>query len=103
MKLSPIVFLAAAAFAQNAANHLPGTVVTVNAAANQVAVSTTQGQLTFTTTDRTQILRAQPGVADPKQWPKIAIGDIGPGDEVVAYFRGAADQKPLLATTLVIR
>jgi hypothetical protein len=103
MKLSPIFVIAAVVFGQNAANHLPGTVVTVNASANQVAVSTTQGQLTFTANERTQILRAQPGVADPKQWPKIAIADIGAGDEVVAYFRGAADQKPLMATTLVVR
>jgi len=103
MKLLSTVLLAAVAFAQTASNHLPGTVKSVNAAANQVSVSTTQGELTFTTSDRTQILRAQPGVADPKQWPKITLGDIGPGDEVVAYFRGAADQKPLVATSLVIR
>lgn len=103
MKLLSIVVFCAAAFAQTASNHLPGTVKSVTASANQVAVSTAQGELTFTTNERTQILRAQPGVADPKQWPKIALGDVGPGDEVVAYFRGAADQKPLVATTLVVR
>jgi hypothetical protein len=103
MKLFSTVFIAAVAFAQTASNHLPGTVKSVNAGSNQVSVSTAQGELTFTTSDRTQILRAQPGVADPKQWPKITLGDIGPGDEVVAYFRGAADQKPLVATSLVIR
>jgi hypothetical protein len=105
MKLFPIVLFAAAAFAQTQtpANHLPGTVKSVNAASHQLSVSTTQGELTFTTTDRTQILRAQPGVTDPKKWPKIAIGDIGPGDEVVAYFHGAADQKPLVASSLVVR
>jgi hypothetical protein len=103
MKLLSTLFLAVLASAQTPSNHLPGTVKTVNAGANQVSVSTTQGELTFTTNDRTQILRAQPGVADPKQWPKITLGDIGPGDEVVAYFRGAADQKPLVATSLVIR
>jgi hypothetical protein len=103
MKLLSTIFIAAVAFAQAPSNHLPGTVKTVNAGSNQVSVSTTQGELTFTTNDRTQILRAQPGVADPKQWPKIGLGEIGAGDEVVAYFRGAADQKPLIATTLVIR
>jgi len=103
MKLFSAVLFAALAFAQTPSNHLPGTVKTVTAGSNQVAVSTAQGELTFTTNDKTQILRAQPGVADPKQWPKIGLADIGAGDEVVAYFRGAADQKPLIATTLVVR
>src|SRR3569832_1671622 len=104
MKLLSTLLFAALAFAQTPpSNHLPGTVKTVTAASNQVSVSTAQGELTFTTNEKTQILRAQPGVADPKQWPKIALGDIGAGDEVVAYFRGAADQKPLIATTLVVR
>ena len=42
-------------------------------------------------------------MADPKQWAKMKVSEIAPGDEVVAYYRGAADQKPLLATTLVVR
>lgn len=103
MRVLPIICFTVAAYAQTASTHLPGTVKSVNASANQIAIATAQGELTFTATDKTQILRAQPGVADPKQWPKIALVDIGAGDEVVAYFRGAATQKPLLATTLVVR
>src|SRR5690242_7253178 len=103
MKLYCVVFLAAAAFAQTASTHLPGTVTAINPASNQVTVKTAQGDLVFTATERTQILGAQVGVSDPKQWPKMTLGEIAPGDEVVAYFRGAADQKPLLATSLVVR
>ena len=33
----------------------------------------------------------------------MTLGEIAAGDEVVAYYRGAADQKPLLATSLVVR
>jgi hypothetical protein len=33
----------------------------------------------------------------------MAVAEIGPGDQALAYFRGAPDQKPLLATSLVIR
>ena len=103
MKLFPAFLLAAIAVAQTASNHLPGTVTAVNPSANQISVKTAQGDLTFTTSDRTQILRAQAGVSDPKQWPKMTLAEIAPGDEVVAYYRGAVDQKPLVATSLVVR
>lgn len=100
--LIPVLFAAIAA-AQTPSNRVPGSVTAVNAAANQVSVKTANGDLTFTATERTQILRAPAGVTDPKQWPKVTLGEIGPGDEVVAYYRGALDQKPLVATSLVIR
>ena len=103
MKLFSAFLFAAIAVAQTPSNHLPGTVTAVNPASNQVSIKTAQGDLTFTTNDRTQILRAQAGVSDPKQWPKMTLAEIGAGDEVVAYYRGAADQKPLLATSLVVR
>jgi hypothetical protein len=66
-------------------------------------LKTDKGELTVTTTDRTQILHAQPGEADPKKWPKLTVAEIAPGDEALAYFRGAPDQKPLVVTSLVIR
>ena len=85
-------------------SHVPGTVTAIDAKANQVTIKTDKGDsITFTATDRTQILHAQAGVADPKQWTKMAVGDIATGDEVVAYYRGALDAKPLLATSLVVR
>src|SRR5690242_20385800 len=103
MKFCCAFLLTAIAVAQTPSNHLPGTVTAVNTSGNQISVKTAQGDLTFTTSDRTQILRAQAGVSDPKQWPKMTLAEIAPGDEVVAYYRGAADQKPLLATSLVVR
>lgn len=85
-------------------SHVPGTVTSTDAKANQVTIKTEKGDsLTFTATDRTQILHAQAGVSDPKQWPKMTVGEIANGDEVVAYYRGAADAKPLVATSLVVR
>jgi len=104
MKLFPaFVFAAILAVAQTSSNHLPGTVTAVNAPSNQIFVKTAQGELTFTASERTQILRAKAGVSDPKQWPKMTLAEIAPGDEIVAYYRGAADQKPLVATSLVVR
>src|SRR5689334_962904 len=84
------------------AGHLSGTVTAVNPQSNQVTVKTEKGDLTFTTSERTNILHGQQGT-DPKQWPKMTLGEISNGDEVVAYYRGALDQKPLLATSLVVR
>jgi hypothetical protein len=109
MKWFLAIILSAAATLPNTAraqtsSHVPGTVTAIDAKANQVTIKTDKGDsLTFTATDRTQILHAQAGVADPKQWAKMAVGDIAAGDEVVAYYRGAVDAKPLLATSLVVR
>ena len=109
MKWFLAIILTASAVLPNTAraqtsSHVPGTVTAIDARANQVTIKTDKGDsITFTATDRTQILHAQAGVADPKQWTKMAVGDIATGDEVVAYYRGALDAKPLLATSLVVR
>jgi Cu/Ag efflux protein CusF len=86
-----------------ASNHLPGTVTAINPSSNQITLKTEKGDLTFTTSERTQIVHAQAGISDPRQWPKLTLGEIANGDEVVAYYRGALEQKPLLATSLVVR
>jgi hypothetical protein len=79
-------------------------VTAVNGQSNQVSLKTDKGEtVTVTTTDKTQILHAQAGETDAKKWSKMAVAEIGPGDQALAYFRGAPDQKPLLATSLVIR
>ncbi len=108
MKSFHFILLAAAALTGAAwaqtSSHVPGTVVSVDAKAGQVVVKTDKGEsLTFTTTERTQILHALPGVTDAKQWTKVTVGDINSGDEIVAYYRGSVEAKPLLATTLVLR
>jgi hypothetical protein len=85
-------------------SQVAGIVSSVNAQANQISFKTEKGEvLTVTTSEHTQILHPQPGETDPKKWSKMAISDIAEGDEVVAFFRGAPDQKPLLATSLVVR
>jgi hypothetical protein len=109
MKWFFAIILSAAATLPNTAraqtsSHVPGTVTAIDAKAGQVTIKTDKGDsLTFTATDRTQILHAQAGVSDPKQWTKMAVGEIAAGDDVVAYYRGAIDAKPLLATSLVVR
>src|SRR5262249_7407607 len=53
--------------------------------------------------DKTQLVRAVAGETDTKKFPKIFVGDISAGDPAVAVYRGAADQKPLIATSLMVR
>ncbi|PWT85429.1 MAG: hypothetical protein C5B56_14080 [Proteobacteria bacterium] len=84
-------------------SHLPGTVTATNPSSNQITLKTEKGDLTFTTSERTQIVHAQAGVSDPRQWPKMTLTEVAVGDDVVAYFRGAVEQKPLIATSLVVR
>src|SRR5437868_6631441 len=76
---------------------LPGSVVSVNAAGNQLVLKTDHGDVTVATTERTQILHAVPGEADPKKWNRMTLAEIAAGDRVVAFFRGGLDQKPLPA------
>ena len=87
-----------------AAQRIAGNVTAVNPQANQLSLQTEKGDtLTLAATGRTQILHAQPGENDPKKWAKMTIAEISAGDEVLAYFRGAADQKPLPVSSLVVR
>jgi hypothetical protein len=81
-----------------------GTVGAVTAPANQVVLKTDKGEsITVTTTEKTAILHLAPGVTDPTKATKMALGELTVGDRVVAYYRGAAGDKSIQATTLVVR
>jgi hypothetical protein len=81
-----------------------GKVTAVDAAAGQITVQSSKGQsIVATASEKTAILHAVPGENDPRKWPRMQTGAISNGDEVVVYYRGALDQKPLTATTLVVR
>jgi hypothetical protein len=85
-------------------SQVAGIVTAVDAPASQVSFKTDKGEtVTVTTTDKTQILHAQAGEMDVKKWGKLTVSEIAVGDQALAYFKGAPDQKPLLATSLVIR
>src|ERR1700733_9671547 len=81
-----------------------GTIGSVTASANQLVLKTDKGDsITVSTTEKTSILHLAPGVTDPTKATKMAIGDLQTGDRVVAYYRGAAGDKQIQATTLVVR
>jgi len=81
-----------------------GTIGSVAASANQLVLKTDTGEsIAVTTTEKTAILHFPPGVTDPAKATKMAIGELQAGDRVVAYYRGAAGDKQIAATTLVVR
>ena len=81
-----------------------GTIASVTPASNQLALKTDAGEsIAVTTTEKTAILHFPPGVTDPAKATKMAIGELQAGDRVVAYYRGAAGDKQIAATTLVVR
>jgi hypothetical protein len=81
-----------------------GSVTAVTAQARQVSLKTDKGEtIAVTTSDTTLILHMPPGVTDTAKAPKMALSEIQEGDRVVAFYRGAADQKAIQATSLVVR
>ena len=81
-----------------------GTIGSVTASASQLVLKTDTGDsIAVTTTEKTSILHLAPGVTDPAKATKMALGELQAGDRVVAYYRGAAGDKQITATTLVVR
>jgi hypothetical protein len=85
-------------------SRVAGVVSAVDSQAKTVSIKTDKGDtLVFTVADNTQLVRAIAGETDTKKFPKITVSDIAEGDQAVAVYRGAADQKPLIATSLMVR
>ena len=81
-----------------------GTVTSVAAQASQFVMKTDKGEsITVTTTDKTVILHMPAGVTDVQKGIKMTVGEMAAGDRVVAYYKGAADEKAVQATSLVVR
>jgi hypothetical protein len=79
-------------------------VVSVTASAHQVVIKTDKGDsITVTTSEKTQILHLPPDVTDPTKGTKMTVDQVGAGDRVLAIYRGAADDKAIQATSLVVR
>ena len=85
-------------------SQVAGTVAAVEAQASRVTVKTDKADdITVTTSERTLILHLPAGETDVRKGTKMALSDLGVGDRVAVFFRGAADQKTVEATSLVVR
>src|ERR1035441_5948670 len=81
-----------------------GTVTSVAAQASQLVMKTDKGDsITVTTTDKTVILHMPAGVTDVQKGTKMTVGELAAGDRVLAYYKGAAGDKAVQATSLVVR
>src|ERR1035441_7724689 len=81
-----------------------GTVASVAAQASQFVMKTDKGDsITVTTTDKTVILHMPAGVTDMQKGTRMTAGELAAGDRVVAYYKGAAGDKAVQATSLVVR
>src|ERR1035441_6160037 len=81
-----------------------GTVTSVAAQASQLVLKTDKGDsITVATTDKTAILHMPAGVTDVQKGTKMTVGELAAGDRVVAYYKGAAGDKTVQATSLVVR
>ena len=101
------VFLAQAQTSSNAAEpraQVPGSIIRVNAPANQISLKADTGAVvTATITDHTLILHIPPGETDPKKGSKMPLAELTPGDRVVAMGRESADRKVLQTSALLVR
>jgi hypothetical protein len=81
-----------------------GSVESANTQASQLILKTDKGEsITVTTTDRTQILHVPPGVTDIQKATRMTLTDLAKGDRLVVYYRGAAGDKAVQATSVVVR
>lgn len=87
-----------------ARTQVAGTVTSVAAQASQFVLKADNGDsITVTTTDKTVILHMPAGVTDVQKGTKMTVGELAAGDRVVAYYKGAADERAVQATSLVVR
>src|ERR1017187_2610246 len=81
-----------------------GTVTRDAAQARQFVLKTDKGDsITVTTTDKTVTLHMPAGVTDVQKGTRMTVGELAAGDRVLAYYKGAAGDKAVQATSLVVR
>jgi len=86
-------------------SQIAGTVTSVDAPNNQIALRTDKGEdVAIATTEKTLVLHMPPGETDPRKGSKMALSSLAPGDRVVAIIRQTApDQKNPQASSLIVR
>jgi hypothetical protein len=105
--LFSVALLASNGLAQTTAAPKPpisGAITAVNASSNLVTVKTTAGEtVDLTVTPHSFILHLPIGETDRTKAAKLAIGDLAPGEELVASYQLSADQKVKEVRTIYVR
>ena len=99
-----VVFLQApGTFAQEqATGRALGVVEKVDAAARQITLKTSAGEIAVTVDAKAKLVRVSPGTTDLSNAAAIEFTDITAGDRLRARGRAAQDQKSLLALEIVV-
>ena len=105
--LSSFAVLASVGFSQTPAApaaRVSGAITAVNASSNLVTVKSTTGEtVDLTITAHSFILHLPLGETDQKKAEKLTIGDLTPGEDLVASFQVSADAKTKEVRTLLVR
>jgi len=97
--------LALGAYAQTPQQgRVSGAITAVNAASNTITVKSTTGEtVDLTIAAHSFILHLPPGETDVKKAQKLAIGDLTPGEELVASYQLQPDNKTKEVRTILVR
>src|ERR1700692_4417374 len=85
-----------------AAGRALGVVTKMDAAARQIALQTTTGEVTVTVDAKAKVVRVAPGATNLSNAAAIELTDINVGDRLRARGRMAEDQKSLAALEIVV-
>jgi hypothetical protein len=103
--LLSVLVCAISASAQTAApaGRIIGEVVTVDASSSKIALRGDKGNdVAVTLNEKTLFLRVPPGEKDLQKAARIKLGDITPGDRVLARGQVAEDGGSIAATAVIV-
>lgn len=88
--------------AASATLRVSGTVTAVDAAKNQLTIKSDKGEeMAVETSERTVVLRIPPGETDVKKASRITVGELAPGDRVVAVSKTPIEGKVVTASSIL--
>jgi Domain of unknown function (DUF5666) len=100
--LAPVSLVPACLGQEQATGRALGVVEKLDAAARQITLKTSTGEIAVTVDPKAKLLRVAPGATDLSKAAPIEFSDINSGDRVRARGRAAQDQKSLLALEIVV-
>src|SRR5665213_4172597 len=100
--LTPISLVPACLGQEPAVGRALGVVTKMDAAARQISLQTTAGEVAVTVDPKAKVLRVAPGATNLTNAAAIQLTDINVGDRLRARGHMTADQKSLAALEIVV-
>src|SRR4051794_31362711 len=102
LMLAPLGLISLCSGQEQAVGRALGVVTKMDAAARQITLQTTTGDVAVTVDAKAKVLRVAPGATNLTNAAAIELTDINPGDRLRARGRMADDQKSLAALEVVV-